>query len=361
MQRAIAAEIGSTQPKFVSVPAPESPGEGEVLCRTLQLGICGTDREILASAQPLLPEGEDFLVLCHECLARVEAVGEGVAELSPGQLVVPTVRRPIGASSIRVDMLSFGQCTERGIIRQHGFSQPLWVDRPAFLLPVDESLADVAVFIEPQAVAEKAANEAEILQRARLGDGVWAAQPPRVLVTGQGPIAFAALLAAVSRGWPVTMAGRDEGRTTRIDLAYALGARRYLPLQEVNVNSDNVERNGFDLLLECTGNDTVLLAASTALASRGVAVWLGASRAPRPVPHNVARLMREAVVRNHLHVGSVNAAPRDFADARRHLAELSRSRPVALPQLFTRRVSFGDSLEYFTNRGRQSIKVVIEY
>ncbi len=359
-QRAIAAREKSKQPGFVHVPKPPAPGPGEVLCRTLQLGICGTDREILESAHPLLPDGEDFLVLGHECLARVEAVGEGVHDLAPGDLVIPTVRRPIGNPDIRVDLLSFGEYTERGIVRQHGFSQPLWVDSEAFLLPIDESLAEVAVLSEPLAVAEKAVNEARLLQQARLGHDAWTDPPPRVLITGLGPIGFAAAIACLARDWPTTMLGRDKGDTYRAKLARRLGAT-YVNSERVDLSPDNLERHGYDLILECTGSDEVLLAACGALDARGVAVWLGASRRPQPAPHNVARLMRHAVVRNHLHLGSVNAAPRDFADALSDLRKLQQSNRDELAALVTTRVTPDSSLLHFERRMPQGIKVVLMF
>ena len=53
---------------------PPAPAAGEALCRTLELGICGTDREILHSAAPWTPVGEAHLILGHECLARIEDV-----------------------------------------------------------------------------------------------------------------------------------------------------------------------------------------------------------------------------------------------------------------------------------------------
>src|SRR5881392_1611158 len=100
---AIAAFPGSTLPGIVSVSEPASPGPGELLCRTLELGVCGTDREILHSAAPWTPRGEDRLILGHECLARIEVVGDGVAEFRPGDLVVPVVRRPSAGQARRVD------------------------------------------------------------------------------------------------------------------------------------------------------------------------------------------------------------------------------------------------------------------
>jgi threonine dehydrogenase-like Zn-dependent dehydrogenase len=65
-----------------------------VLVRVLRCGLDGTDREINAGEYGAPPPGYDFLVLGHENFGIVEAVGESVTELSPGDYVVATVRRP---------------------------------------------------------------------------------------------------------------------------------------------------------------------------------------------------------------------------------------------------------------------------
>ncbi|MEQ8791665.1 MAG: alcohol dehydrogenase catalytic domain-containing protein [Pirellulaceae bacterium] len=359
--RAIAAFTGSTEPGFVELPSPPTPAAGEVLCRTLQLGVCGTDREILGSAAPLVPAGEVFLVLGHECLAEVEAVGDGVVDVSPGDLVVPVVRRSQGRPTARVDMLPFGAYTERGIVVAHGFSPPRWLDRPEHLIAVPGGIADLAVLAEPLAVSEKGVNEALTLQKARLGQTVWTAEtPPRVLVTGMGPIGFAAVIACRARNWPVTLFGRDDVDSFRAQLAVALGAA-YLPDAEGALEPDDVEQTGFDLILECTGADSVMVRAASALASCGVLVWLGSSRQPRPRDLNVAGMMRHGVLRNHVHVGCVNAAPRDFRDALSDLTSLAVTHRVQLSSLITDRVAPEDSLWHFTNRRPQGIKTILEY
>src|SRR5690349_25077824 len=117
----IAAHPGATEPTFVDLPEPREPAVGEVLCRTLQVGVCGTDREILHSAAPVTPTNASYLVLGHECLARVEAVGSKVTSLAVGDLVTPLVRRAFQPSHIRADMLAFGEFVERGIYLEHGF------------------------------------------------------------------------------------------------------------------------------------------------------------------------------------------------------------------------------------------------
>src|SRR3954452_14659039 len=69
------------------------PGSGELLVEMLALGVCGTDREILAGQYGWAPPGRDRLLLRDESLGRVvEAPPD--CELKSGDLVVGVVRRP---------------------------------------------------------------------------------------------------------------------------------------------------------------------------------------------------------------------------------------------------------------------------
>jgi threonine dehydrogenase-like Zn-dependent dehydrogenase len=249
---------------------------------------------------------------------------------------------------------------ERGILLEHGFSTPLWLDRPEHLCRVPPELAPWAVLTEPLSVAEKGINEAICVQRARLGDD-WGRQPPRVLATGLGPIAFAAALAAIARGWPTAIYGRDPPDSYRARLAASLGVR-YLHGALSALAGDDPEVEGWDLLVECTGSDEVLVEASSAMAACAAIVWLGSHRLPEPVSLNVARMMRDGLLRNHLHIGSVNAAPRDFRDAIAHLGELRRRHGEQLSALITARVApRAESLWHYQRRQPQGIKTVVEY
>src|SRR5262249_53378660 len=81
-------------------PAPrleDVPDGRGVLVRVLRVGVDGTDKEINAAEYGAPPPGDDYLILGHESLGRVEAVGPGVDDLAPGDLVVATVRRPGGS------------------------------------------------------------------------------------------------------------------------------------------------------------------------------------------------------------------------------------------------------------------------
>jgi threonine dehydrogenase-like Zn-dependent dehydrogenase len=181
-----------------------------------------------------------------------------------------------------------------------------------------------------------------------------------VLVTGLGPIAFAAAIASRCRGWQTTIEGRDAADTYRATLATQFGLA-YRRQNESEISSDAVDRDGYDLVLECTGSDEVLIRATRMLASRGVMVWLGSSRTAKPASMDVARMMRDGVLRNHIHIGSVNAAPRDFQAALDHLDQLRTTHASALSGLITDRVTPQEAPPHFSHRQPQGIKTVVEF
>ena len=74
----------------VAEVAEPRPAPGTVLLRPLEVGVCGTDREISEGLFGVPPDGTDQLVLGHEVLALVEDDGHG---FSRGDLVTATVRR----------------------------------------------------------------------------------------------------------------------------------------------------------------------------------------------------------------------------------------------------------------------------
>src|ERR1043166_3279341 len=78
--------------RIEEVPAVQAR-EGEVLVRTLEVGVCGTDREISEGLFGIAPEKERLLVLGHEALAVVEQSGYGFTR---GDLVTAIVRRSCG-------------------------------------------------------------------------------------------------------------------------------------------------------------------------------------------------------------------------------------------------------------------------
>jgi threonine dehydrogenase-like Zn-dependent dehydrogenase len=84
------------QPDTISLDEVLAPpgSDGTVLVRALALGICGTDREIIAGHYGWAPPGQQRLVIGHESLGRVEDAPADCG-VKRGDLVVALCDGPI--------------------------------------------------------------------------------------------------------------------------------------------------------------------------------------------------------------------------------------------------------------------------
>jgi glucose 1-dehydrogenase len=116
-----------------------TPGRDELLGGDIALGVCATDREIVAGAYGSAPAGRDQLVIGHESLGRVLDAPAG-SQFRAGDLVVGMVRRPdpVPCEPCAVgqwDMCRNGRYTEHGIKELDGFAAE------RFTLAVDAAVA----------------------------------------------------------------------------------------------------------------------------------------------------------------------------------------------------------------------------
>ena len=72
---------------MVDVPEPPE-SDGAILVETLGLGICGTDREIVAGHYGWSPSGRDRLIIGHESLGRVLEAPADAARWISGEPVL---------------------------------------------------------------------------------------------------------------------------------------------------------------------------------------------------------------------------------------------------------------------------------
>src|SRR3979409_2285235 len=74
---------------------PDPPlSDGAVLVRTMALGVCGTDREIISGSYGYAPPGQQRLALGHESLG-IERTGQRAQVWTPKTLLV-TGAGPVG-------------------------------------------------------------------------------------------------------------------------------------------------------------------------------------------------------------------------------------------------------------------------
>ena len=81
--------FGPKDIRVVEVPTPE-PEPGEVLCKVLRSGICGTDYSIYTGEFSFVKSGAISFPMTpgHEWSGVVERVGSGVDGFQPGDRVV---------------------------------------------------------------------------------------------------------------------------------------------------------------------------------------------------------------------------------------------------------------------------------
>ena len=224
--------------------------DGSVLVRTVALGVCGTDREIISGEYGAAPPGETRLILGHELLGRVESA-PSASGFSPGDLVVGIVRRPdpvpcCACAAGEWDMCRNGLYTERGIKERHGYGADRFRIEPEFAVRIDPALGLLGVLLEPTSILAKAWDHVE-----RIGCRSKSWRPRSLLVTGAGPIGLLAALMGAERKLEVHVFDRHwSGR--KPELIDALGGKRYLSLDAA------LEGSHPDVVMECTGAEAVI-------------------------------------------------------------------------------------------------------
>lgn len=315
---------GRLELREVAEPGPGRPHE--LLLRVLDVGVCGTDREIAALEYGTPPPGDEHLVLGHECLAEVVSVGSAVSRFSPGDLVVPMVRRPCDVPSCdpcrggRADYCRTGDYTERGIKERHGFMTEQVVEQEQWLHAVPASLREVGVLTEPLTIAVKALAQVRAAEsRLPPRDGVPLGHDRRAVVLGAGPVGLLGAMALMEEGYETIVYSRSPAPNDKADLAEKLGAS-YVSSKEVDVDG-LVERAGgpFDVVYEAAGVASVAFDVLRGLGPNGVYVFTGVARPEPPPQVDVAALNRQIVLGNQAVLGTVNAGAADYAGAIRSL------------------------------------------
>ena len=247
----------------------EEPDAGQVGIRLVAGGICGTDLHYYNHGGFGAVRLREPMILGHEVAGHVTCLGEGVTDLTVGQLVAVSPSRPChGCVYCReakcnqcIDMRFYGSAMPFPHV-QGAFREVLVADAMQ-CAPADGLTAGEAAAAEPLAVCLHAAR--------RAGD----VMGKRVLVTGCGPIGLLCILVARRSG---------AAEIVATDLSdFALRAATRIGADEtVNVGQAperlaafGTGRGHFDLLFECTGVEQALVDGIAALRPGGIVVQLG--------------------------------------------------------------------------------------
>jgi len=369
--KAVAVFPGSREIKVIEQEDPRISQPDEVMLQTLDVGICGTDKEICTFEYGTPPPGDDYLVIGHESLAEVVAAGSAVERLQPGDLVVPSVRRPcfhsgcLACRSGHQDYCYTGDFRERGIKEAHGYLAEYVVDNERHMNLVPPDLREIAVLTEPLTIAEKALGQVSWMMRHRppwldpQTPGEDRGRGLSALVLGVGPVGLLGAMAMVSAGFSTYVYSREVPPNPRIDLVAAIGAT-YVSTQAATF-ADLAERAGnIDLVYEAVGHSHFALEALRVLGTNGIFVLTGVPGLQAFIEADPARLMRDMVLKNQVLLGTVNAGPDDFASALRNLDLFRRRWPEAVRTLIAGRYPPERATELILGRPA-GIKTVIAF
>jgi len=348
---------------LADIPKPhvtDIPDGRGVLVRVLRVGVDGTDKEINAAEYGAAPPGEHILVIGHESFGVVEEVGPNVTELTPGDFVVATVRRPgtsiydqIGTYDMTLDDTYF----ERGINLRHGYLTEYYVDDPEYLVNVPLGLKEEGVLLEPTSVIEKGIAQAfEIQRRLR----VW--RPKRAAVLGAGPIGLLATMALRLKGIRVCTFALPQPPYVNSRLIEEIGGC-YHSTQDLSLSEASHDHGPYDLIFEATGVASLVFEAMNILGKNGVLVLSGVSGGGRSVKVPADNINLGFVLGNKVVVGTVNANREYFEMGVKDLAHAQLQWPGWPAKLLTHPVKglnrYREMMDTLTE-AKGAIKVFVE-
>ena len=337
--KAVAVVPGTRELGLIEQEDPAIAAPTHVKLRMLDVGVCGTDREICAFQYGIPPEGTEHLVIGHESLGEVAEIGAGVARLRPGDLVVPMVRRPcphddcVACRAGRQDFCFTGDFSERGIKGVHGFMTELVVDDERYMHVVPHALRDVAVLVEPLTIAEKALIQVDQVQQ-RLPWACGACH--RAVVIGAGPVGLLGAMALRARGFDTSVYSREPAPNPKADVVASIGAH-YFSAQDTMLEELAEEVGNIDLVYEATGASAVAFQMMKVLGTNGIFVFTGVPGRKAAIEVDTDVIMRNLVLRNQVVFGTVNAGVEAFQAAIRDVALFQERWPSAVRALITRR------------------------
>lgn len=364
--KAISLLNSTRQVELIDLPEPTITAPTELKIKIIEVGICGTDREQVEAGYGDVPKGMNCLVIGHEMLGQVVETGAEVKNFAVGDYAVLTVRRGCGqcvsCKSNRSDMCYTGQFTERGIKGQHGFEAEYVVDDEQYAVKVPESMKHIGVLTEPLSVIEKAIDEAQAIQEARLPQvkgNTWFIGKT-ALVAGLGPIGLLAAIVLKLRGAEVIGLDIVDDNSKRPQILRKLGGI-YVDGRKVDTSLLDDHFGQIDFVLEATGVAELGFQLIDALGVNGIYVMTGIPHGDRPVCITGAEMMKQLVLMNQIILGTVNASTTHYAQAIQDLKSATERWPGLVEELITKRMSYQQFKEALDLCSQDDIKTVLEW
>ncbi|MCI0381585.1 MAG: glucose 1-dehydrogenase [Chlamydiae bacterium] len=362
--KAISLIPGTTTIQLKDWPEPAIQSADEIKVKVLEVGICGTDREEVRGGRADAPPGEKELIIGHEMLSRIVEIGKGVSEYKPGDLVVISVRREcshcLACKIHRSDLCISGDYTERGIKGRHGFHAEYVVDKMNYAIKVAESIRKIGVLAEPMSVVQKAVEEAEMVQMARLPYLKNPFQGKTALIAGLGPIGLLAALALRLRSSEIIGLDIVDEISPRIQILKEIGGK-YFNAKKGKIEELEKRYPNIDFIFDAAGIAKLDFDLLNLLGINGIFILTGVPGDQRLIDIDGAALMRKLVLKNQVMVGSVNESIQHFKKGIQDLQKAVEKWPGVVEKMITNRFPHAEFKKAFASHSPDEIKVVINW
>jgi S-(hydroxymethyl)glutathione dehydrogenase/alcohol dehydrogenase len=278
MKAAVLERLGD--PLVIRDISIAAPGPHEVLLRTAAVGLCHSDLHFMQGMRPFpLPA-----VLGHEVSGIVEAVGEGVRDLKPGDHVVGAlavfcgtctqclggrfalcqdtdVKQPPG----KAKRLSHAGTTVSQIFNLSGFAEQMLVHRNALVKIRDDMPLDLAALLGCAVITGTGA----VFRTAQVRAGA------SVAIVGCGGVGLAAVNGAAIAGAARIIAVDTSAK--KLDMARAFGATDVVDASGGDAAAKVLELTGggVEYSFECIGSPTTVEQCFRMLQPGGIATIVG--------------------------------------------------------------------------------------
>ena len=280
----------------IEIPQPPAPGPGEALVQVLRVGICGTDISGYLGKMPFFSYPR---IPGHELGVRVLAVGDGVANVKPGdQCAVECYLNCQQCYSCR---RGFTNCCENhktlGVMCDGGLTEKIIL--PAHKLHIASKLTpDQCALVETLAIGCHAVDRGN----PRPGENV--------LVIGAGPIGLSAVEFARLSGARTIVMDIAESRLAFVREKMGVPDTIAVRGDESDIQALATLTSGqfADVVIDATGNNRSMVRAMEFAAFAGRVVYVGITQQNLEFPHAPFLHRRELTL-----MASRNALSRDFS------------------------------------------------
>jgi L-iditol 2-dehydrogenase len=260
MQNRAAVMYGTHDVRVEDKPVPE-PGAKEVLVEIKAVGVCGSDVHYYEEGRIGSFVVEEPLILGHESMGTVVAMGEEATKHEIGERVALEPGVPDGT------------CRECRAGRYNLCPNVRFFATP----PIDGAFTNYVTIHEDFAftLPDRLSDNAGALMEP-LSVGIWSCRKAdieagdHVLVTGAGPIGLLAMQVALAQG--ATEVTITDVAPERLQIAQKTGATRTINVAEEPLADTGLE---VDALIECSGNERALNDGIRCMRPAGTAVVVG--------------------------------------------------------------------------------------